>query len=61
MLQDAAAQAEAAADARLRRATTPEEAQDAARASVNAAEARRQADSAALGTRFQQQVVTTLL
>jgi hypothetical protein len=52
---DAAAQAEAAADARLRRAMTPEEAQDAARASVNAAEARRQADSAALGTRFQQQ------
>ena len=29
MLQDAAAQAEAAADARLRRAMTPEEAQDA--------------------------------
>jgi hypothetical protein len=58
VLQDAAAQAEAAADARLRRAMTPEEAQDAARASVNAAEARRQADSAAVGTRSQQQVVT---
>lgn len=35
---------------------TPEEAERAARAAVNAAEARQQADSAALETRFQQQV-----